>query len=357
MRRRPDNGAHAFLATLRNTVQPLLVLQLPRVSRVLALLTAGFPVWALLASLLALYHPPLFTWFTGPLIPIGLAVIMLGMGVTLELADFQRVTRHYRVITLGVVLQYTVMPFMGWSVAWALDLPTPLAVGLILVACCPGGTASNVISFLARADVPLSVVMTAVSTILAVVMTPSMTALLASSRIEVPAAGLLISTVQVVILPIVIGVLLKRYAPGLTARILPAAPLAAVITITLIVASIMGAGKQEIIEAGPRLLVAVFLLHAGGFLLGYVLSRAISGDEIAARTISIEVGMQNSGLGVVLARENFTSPLFAIPSAISSLFHSLIASVLAGIWRRSAARYTRAQRPVPAAHGSTRARH
>jgi BASS family bile acid:Na+ symporter len=305
------------------------------------LLTAGFPFWALVASLFALYHPPLFTWFSGPLIPIGLAVIMLGMGVTLDVADFRRVARQYRLVTLGVVLQYTVMPFMGWSVAWALDLPTPLAVGLILVACCPGGTASNVIAFLALADVPLSVAMTAVSTLLAVVMTPALTAILASSRIEVPAAGLLISTVQVVVLPVVLGVLLKRYAPGITRRILPAAPFVAVITITLIVASIMGAARTEIIEAGLRLLLGVFLLHAGGFLLGYVLSKLISGDEIAARTVSIEVGMQNSGLGVVLARQNFASPLFAIPSAISSLFHSLIASILAGIWRRTAARYAR----------------
>lgn len=306
--------------------------------RLLTFLTSAFPLWVLIASLLALYEPAMFTWFSGPLIPLGLGIIMLGMGVTLDVADFQRVAAHPRPVALGVVLQYTVMPFMGWSVATLINLPTPFAVGLILVACCPGGTASNVISFLALADVPLSVTMTAVSTLLAVVMTPALTAFLASSRIDVPAAGLLISTVQVVILPVVAGVLLKRYAPRVTSAVLPAAPLVAVLMITLIVASIIGAGRNEILAAGSRLIVAVALLHAGGFLLGYVLGRLLKAPEIVARTISIEVGMQNSGLGVVLARQNFANPLVAIPSAISSLFHSLIASALAGIWRRSVQR-------------------
>jgi len=305
----------------------------------LSTLTALFPVWALVASLLALYRPAIFTWFSGPLIPLGLGVIMLGMGVTLDIADFRRVAATPRPVMLGVALQYTMMPAMGWIVASLMNLPTPFAVGLILVACCPGGTASNVISFLALADVSLSVTMTAISTLLAAVMTPALTALLAGNRIDVPAVGLLVSTVQVVILPVVAGVLLTRYAPRVTRAVLPAAPLVAVLMITLIVASIIGAGRDEILAAGPRLLVAVAMLHAGGFLFGYLLARVLKAPEITARTISIEVGMQNSGLGVVLARQNFASPLVAIPSAISSLFHSLIASVLAGIWRRSAARH------------------
>jgi bile acid:Na+ symporter, BASS family len=303
---------------------------------VLAFLINGFPVWALVASLLALWYPPLFTWFSGPLITLGLALIMLGMGLTLERADVVRVAYRKRLIVLGVVLQYSVMPCLGWLVARALDLPAPFAVGLILVSCCPGGTASNVVSYLARADVPLSVTMTAVSTALAALMTPSLTALLAGSRVDVPVAGLFLSTVQVVILPIVGGLLMKQWLPRVTRAVLPVAPLVAVAMITLIVASIIGSGRDEILAAGMRLLVAVFALHAGGFLIGYTLSRALGASTPSARTISIEVGMQNSGLGVVLARQNFASPLVAIPSAISSLFHSLIASLLAGVWRRYA---------------------
>jgi BASS family bile acid:Na+ symporter len=259
---------------------------------------------------------------------------MLGMGLTLEVSDFRTVLRSRRLVALGVGLQYTAMPLSGWAVARAFELPTPFAVGLILVSCCPGGTASNVVTYLARADVPLSVAMTAVSTMLSAVMTPTLTALLASSRIDVPAAGLFVSTLQVVVLPVVMGLAMRRWFPNVTRAVLPIAPLVAVLMITIIVASIIGASRDEILSAGGRLMLAVFTLHACGFLWGYALSRVAGADRTAARTISIEVGMQNSGLGVVLARQNFADPLVAIASAISSLFHSLIASALAGWWRR-----------------------
>ena len=302
--------------------------------RILTFLTTAFPAWVLLASLLALFWPHLFTWFSGPLIPVGLGVIILSMGMTLGFEEFRRVAPHSRQVLPGVVLQYTLMPALGWSLAYVYDLPTSFAVGLILVSCCPSGTASNVISFLARADVALSVTMTAFSTLLAVAMTPTLTALLAGSRVDVPAGGLLLSTVQVVILPVVTGVLLNQYLPRATKKILPIAPLVAVITITLIVASIIGGGRQQLLEAGPRLVLAVFSLHVAGFLFGYVGGRLLIGREITSRTISIEVGMQNSGLGVVLAQQNFASPFVAIPSAISSVFHSLIGSLVAAAWRR-----------------------
>jgi len=306
--------------------------------RLLARLTAAFPLWVLLASIAALIHPPLFTWFRGPLITVGLGVIMLGMGVTLRPEDFRGVVRYPLLVLLGVTLQYTVMPALGWGLGYLYGLPTPFAVGLILVACCPGGTASNVIAFLARADVALSVTMTACSTLLAALMTPTLTTLLVGSRVEVNALGLFVSTVQVVILPITAGVLLNRFAPRLTQRVLPVAPLVAVVMITLIVASIIGAGRQPILAAGPPLILSVFTLHAGGFAFGYLITRLQGRGVLPARTVSIEVGMQNSGLGVVLARQNFPDPMVAIPSAISSLFHSLIGSLLAALWRRSGER-------------------
>ena len=296
-------------------------------------LTNAFPLWVLLASVASLIHPPLFTWFSGELIPIGLGIIMLGMGLTLRVEDFERVLRYPLWVFVGVFLQYTVMPSLGWGLGYIFKLPVPFAVGLVLVACCPGGTASNVVSYLARADVPLSVTMTTISTLLAVVMTPLLTAFLAGSRINVNAWGLFLSTVQVVILPIVIGLLMNRYLPKVTKKVVTISPLVAVIFITLIVASIVGAGRDAILKSGVSLILAVFSLHAFGFLLGYFFSRIWIGHEIPARTISIEVGMQNSGLGVVLARQNFTNPLVAIPSAISSVFHSLIASLLAAYWR------------------------
>ncbi len=302
--------------------------------RLLEILTSGFPVWVLGASIVALVKPATFTWFSGPAIPVGLAIIMLGMGLTLAVEDFERVARRPVPALCGVLLQYTVMPLLGWSLGYALGLPNQWAVGLVLVACCPGGTASNVICYLANADVALSVSMTSVSTLLAALMTPTLTALLAGSRVNVPAWGLFLSTVQVIVLPVIGGLLLRRYLPGVTRRILPGAPLAAVVMICLIVASVIGAGKEQILRAAAPLLAGVMLLHASGFLLGYVLSRLWLRNENMARTISVEVGMQNSGLGVVLARQNFPNPAVAIPSAISSLTHSLIGSLLAAIWRK-----------------------
>jgi len=305
------------------------------IQKLLKYATFAFPLWALAASVLALYRPELFTWFSGILITLGLGAIMLSMGLTLQIDDFRRVAKRPRLIALGVTLQYVVMPLLGWSIAWLLGLPTPLAVGLILVSCCPGGVASNVISYIALADVPLSVSMTAVSTVLSAVMTPMLTTILASSRVDVPATGLLIDTVQVVILPIILGLALRRFARKLTDVVLPVAPLTAVILITMIVASIIGANRGDILQSGSQLVIAVFLLHTAGFLLGYGLALLLGSGIISARTISVEVGMQNSGLGVVLATQNFTDPLVAVPSAISSLFHSLIGSVMAGIWRAS----------------------
>lgn len=307
--------------------------------KILEYITRGFPAWVLIASVIALAYPPSFTWFSGNLITVGLGIIMLGMGVTLTVDDFRRVVKFPARVLAGVCLQFGVMPLLGWSIAYIYDLPTPLAVGLILVASCPGGTASNVIAYLAKADVPLSVTMTSISTMLAIVATPFFTALLAGSRVDVPAFGLFISTVQVILLPVTAGVLMNRYLPRFTRAVLPAMPLVAVIFITLIVASIIGAGRDHILEAGWTLIAAVFSLHAGGFLVGFSISFILTRDVITARTISIEVGMQNSGLGVVLARNNFANPVTAIPSAISSLFHSLIASLLAALWKRSADKY------------------
>ena len=296
-------------------------------------LTNAFPLWVLLGALLALADPSLFTWFSGPLIPIGLGVIMLGMGLTLRLKDFEEVVRHPQWVFLGVLLQYTVMPGLGWGLGYLFHLSTPFAVGLVLVACCPGGTASNVVTYLAKADVPLSVTMTAISTFMAVVTTPLLTALLAGSRVDVNAWGLFLSTVQVVILPIAIGILMNQYLHKVTKRMAWFSPLIAVIFIVLIVASIVGSGKDEILKSGGPLVAAVFSLHALGFFFGYLASRLLIREKLPSRTISIEVGMQNSGLGVVLARQNFANPLVAIPSAISSVFHSLIGSFLAAVWR------------------------
>lgn len=301
--------------------------------RTLAWLTNAFPVWVVALSGIALFQPAWFTWFSGPWIVWGLAVIMLGMGLTLTVADFRAVARMPRAVALGFAGQYTIMPLLGWASGSILELDTPFAVGLILVACCPGGTASNVVTYLARANVCLSVLMTMCSTFAAVFMTPLLTSWLAGTLVKVDAWGLFFSTFQVVVLPVVLGVWLNRLVPRAVQRVQLALPLLSVIVIALICASIIGGSAAAVQSAAFRLVAAVFSLHAGGFALGYVMARVTGWDRVVARTISIEVGMQNSGLGVVLARRHFADPLTAVPCAISSVFHSVIGSILAGWWR------------------------
>lgn len=309
-------------------------LQNSPMQRLADLATALFPLWVVAAGTAALVHPPLFAWFSGPLIVWGLAVIMLGMGVTLSFEDFRRVADVPGTVAAGVVAQYLVMPLVGYAASRAFSLPTPLAVGVVLVACCPGGTASNVVCYLARANVALSVVMTTCSTFLAIAMTPLLTSLLAGQLVHVDGWGLFWSTVQVVLLPVLAGVSLHHFAPRAVAFVLPVAPLVSVAAIVLICAGIVAQSADALVESGLRLACAVVALHAGGFALGYLFARALGYDEDVRRTISIEVGMQNSGLGAVLARAHFADPLTALPAAISATVHSVIGSALAAWWRR-----------------------
>jgi len=313
-------------------------------NRFLGLAAQAFPLWVVAAGALALASPDSLAWFATTrwlgqsLIVWGLAIIMLGMGLTLSVDDFRGAFRMPRAALLGLAAQYTVMPLSGWAVATVLDLPTPFAVGLILTACCPGGTASNIVTYLARAHVALSVLMTLLSTLAAVVMTPLLTGALAGHLVPVDRAGLFLDTVKVVIIPVVLGVALNHRLPRLVRWVSPGAPLAAALTVALICGSIVAVNAPVIRAQFASIALAVALLHILGFALGYGAARLFRYDRIIARTVSIEVGMQNSGLAVVLARSNFADPLTAVPGAVSSVFHSVIGSMLAAWWRARAAR-------------------
>lgn len=305
--------------------------------RALNFLANVFPVWVVVLSGLALMNPTMFDWFKPCIVP-GLGVIMLGMGITLSVDDFRRVLKMPRAIAVGFAGQFLIMPFLGWAIAHAMELPTEFAVGLILVSCCPGGTASNVVTYIARANLPLSLLMTMCSTFGAIALTPLLTKMLAGRLMPVDGWGLFQTTAQVALIPVLLGLLLHERTPGLVKRILPVAPLVSVITIALICAYIIGANAEAIKEHGGVLFVAIMLLHGSAFLLGYFFARLFGYDELVRRTVSIEVGMQNSGLGTVLAREHFADPvsgicLAAVPCAISAVFHSVIGSVLAAYWR------------------------
>ncbi|MCP5079273.1 MAG: bile acid:sodium symporter family protein [Psychromonas sp.] len=298
--------------------------------------TNGFPLWIVICSGLALWQPQWFTWFSGNWITLGLGAIMLGMGLTLTLEDFTRVLKFPRWVVGGILLQFTVMPFLGWGLGYLLNLPKAFAVGLILVACCPGGTASNVICYLGRGNVALSVTLTTFSTMVAIAATPWLTAMLAGSYMPVNAMALFYSTVQVVLLPVTLGVVLNRFAPKVTGELARFSPSIAVIVIILIVASILGSGSNHILNSGLSLLLGVLLLHAFGFILGYTISYWMNHNKSVARTVSIEVGMQNSGLGAHLARSHFpVGSGVDIPSALSALTHCIYGSVVAAVWRRN----------------------
>lgn len=302
-------------------------------NRFLTLLANAFPLWVTLGAILALIHPPLFTWFIPYIIP-GLALIMLGMGITLSFEDFKAALKLPKAALTGIIAQFCIMPLLGWGIVRALDLPTPFAVGLILTACCPGGTASNVVTFIAKANVALSVVMTSVSTLVAVALTPLLTKLLAGHYVEVDAMKIFLNMIKIVLLPVGAGIALHHFFPNKLKTVTAAAPLVAVIVITLICAAIIGANADAVLESGGKLLLGVLLLHSFAFPLGYGASKLLGFPVQIRRTISIEVGMQNSGLASGLAKMNFPiKPLTAVLCAISATFHSIIGSFVAGYWR------------------------
>jgi BASS family bile acid:Na+ symporter len=309
----------------------LVLYYIAALSRKLQLFTNGFALGVTLGAVLAWIRPDLFTWFK-PYIGPGLGVIMLGMGITLSFKDFKEIFKRPGAIGVGVGAQFIIMPLLGWSLATAFKLERDLAVGLILVSCCPGGTASNVIAFLGRANLPLSVLMTMCSTFMAIFLTPLLTDTLASHYMEISATQMLLTTVQIVLIPIGVGILLNQYFPNKVRAAKDAAPLVSVIVIVLIVSCIIGLNQKQIQSAGASLFIAVLLLHLGGFVLGYLLVKLLGYPEDYRRTVSIEVGMQNSGLGTKLATD--ISVTAAAPCAISAVYHCIIGSFLAAYWRR-----------------------
>lgn len=298
--------------------------------------STAFPVWVSVGCLLGLVKPGAFNWVTPDLTIIGLTITMLGMGMTLTLDDLRGALKMPKELFAGFLLQYSVMPLSAFLVSKLLNLPSHYAAGLILVGCCPGGTASNIVTYIARGNVALSVLMTAASTLSAVIMTPLLTAKLAKQYVAVDALGLVKSTLQVVLLPVLAGAFMNQYFQRVVKFVSPLMAPIAVGTVAILCGTAIGQNASAILTSGKQVVMACVLLHLSGFLFGYLLSRLLRIDVASSRTVSIEVGMQNSVLGLVLAAEHFGNPLTAVPCAVSSVCHSIIGSVLAGVWRRSA---------------------
>ncbi|MEJ7137983.1 bile acid:sodium symporter family protein [Amphibiibacter pelophylacis] len=307
---------------------------MPTINTLSAWMGRTFALWVLAFTGLALLAPSAFTWI-GPWIPLMLGVIMFGMGMTLSLGDFRKVLAQPRAVAIGVAAQFIIMPGLAWALATGLRLPPEVAVGVILVGACPGGTASNVITFLARGDTALSVALTSVTTLLAPLVTPALIYLLASQWLEVSAWAMFISVVQVVLVPVVLGMAAKALLGERTQRIEQAMPLVSVLTIVAVVAAVVALSRARILDSG-LLILGVVMLHNGlGLLLGYGAAKLAGLPYPSRKTLAIEVGMQNSGLGVALATQHFT-PLAAVPSAIFSVWHNVSGSILAAYWSRRA---------------------
>lgn len=291
-----------------------------------------FAIWVLLFAALAFYLPSQFIWI-GPYISILLGIVMFGMGMTLTVKDFGEVVRHPKGVVIGVLSQFVVMPLIAYALAKGLRLPPEIAIGVILVGACPGGTASNVMAFLARGNTALSVSVTAVSTLLAPLLTPAIIFILASEWLQVSAADMFISVVKIVLIPIVLGLIAQFFLKEQAKKSIAIMPLVSVIAIVLIVAAVVSGSREQIVESG-LLIFGVVILHNGlGYLFGFIIAKLLKLNYADQKAISIEVGMQNSGLGAALASAHF-SPLAAVPSAIFSFWHNISGPLLATYWAR-----------------------
>ena len=299
-----------------------------------------YAVWIIFAFAVGYIAPEVFMWFThGSWMTWALALVMLGMGLTLNVEDFRALFRSPRVVVIAAISQYTVMPLSGWLVATLLGLPVEFAVGLILVGCCPGGTASNVIAYIARANVALSVISTAVSTLLGIIMTPVLCKLLAGQLVPVDAWGMFLSVVRVVLIPVLLGVFINYMFPTFVKKLGQTGPVVSTWAIVFISGGIIApavvGGRDMLLQYAGQLVLAASLLHTFGFALGYGFGRLFRYNHHLSKAISCETGMQNGGLAAVLAKNSFPlyMPLVAVPAVFCSVMQTVIGGLLGTIWR------------------------
>ena len=292
-------------------------------------------ILVLVTALLSFAFPQLLQQVRPTVINYLLGVVMFGMGLTLNLQDFKIVFSRPRDVIIGCLAQFTVMPLLAWGLSRLFSLDEALALGVILVGCCPGGTASNVITYLAKGDLALSVGMTGVSTLLAPFLTPLLTWALAGKSVNVDVVGMLLSILWVVILPIAIGLIVKWIWPKFTEKATDYLPAFSSIAIALIVAIIISANADKLLAGGLLIIVVVMLHNICGLGLGYLIGCLLGMSVSKKRAISIEVGMQNSGLASSLATIHFAAyPLATIPGAIFSVWHNLSGAAVAYLYRR-----------------------
>jgi len=292
-----------------------------------------FHLWALLFATLGYLSPTFWSGLKPSIVPL-LVVIMLSMGMTLTWHDFQRALKSPRLVIMGVGLQYLVMPLVAWLLAWLFGFPDDLAIGLILVGTTAGGTASNVITYLAKGDLALSITLTLCSTLLAILLMPWLTWLYVGQRVPVSALQMLASLLKIVLIPVLSGTLINTLAHRRIRRLEPLFPLVSIFAIAVIIAIVVGLNQPRFAALGGLLILAVVLHNGAGLLAGYATASLLGYDSRIARTLAIEVGMQNSGLSVALAIKYFSATA-ALPGALFSVWHNLSGALFASFWNRS----------------------
>ena len=281
-------------------------------------------------SALALWQPWIFSW-VAPHISAMLGIIMLGMGMTLHWQDFSHVLRHPRDLGLGLLVQFGCMPLLAFALCHVFALPPELAMGMILVGTAPGGTASNVLTFIARGDVAFSVAMTAAATLVSLLLTPPLTWLLGGVWVPVDMGGLFWSIVKIVLVPVLLGLLLHHFQRGLVDRLMPFLPLASALVITLVIAGIIAVNAQNILSAGPAIFAAVIAHNLLGLAVGWFAACRLRFAPPRRRALAIEIGTQNSGLATALALAHFT-PAAAIAGALFSVWQIISGALLSNFW-------------------------
>ena len=301
-------------------------------SKVSRFATNTFLVWMLIAAIIGFIFPAQLATLSG-WVPYLLGIVMLGMWLTIDPKDFKIVFQSPRSVIIGVILQYTIMPLTAFLIAKLFHLPPEVAIGVILVGCCPGGTSSNVMSYLANANVALSVAITSVSTLLAPLLTPALIYLFAHEWLQVSFISMFWSVVQVILIPIIIGFVLQKLFKTFADKTATALPIVSVVAISLILASVVGSSKAQILATGLLIFAVVILHNLIGYILGYTFAKILKLDRPDKKAVSIEVGMQNSGLAVSLATVHF-NPLSAVPGAVFSLIHNITGPILAKYWNK-----------------------
>lgn len=298
--------------------------------RLSVVLTRFMGVIIIAFSALALWQPWIFSW-VAPHISTMLGIIMLGMGMTLHWQDFSHVLRHPRDLGLGLVVQFGCMPLLAFALCHVFALPPELAMGMILVGTAPGGTASNVLTFIARGDVAFSVAMTAAATLVSLLLTPPLTWLLGGVWVPVDMGGLFWSIVKIVLVPVLLGLLLHHFQRGLVDRLMPFLPLASALVITLVIAGIIAVNAQNILSAGPAIFAAVIAHNLLGLAVGWFAACQLRFAPPRRRALAIEIGTQNSGLATALALAHFT-PAAAIAGALFSVWQNISGALLSNFW-------------------------